>query len=400
MSEVVPRWISETLRACIRDPKVVAGGGFILFLLVLAIGAPDLSPKDPLEQDLILGVTPPHGFAGAEPGYLLGTDDLGRDVLSRLIWGSRVALTVAFVAATLAAALGAALGLLAGWYRGWVDAIISRLVEIWMAFPPVLLSILLVAVFGARRRIGHRGYRDHRLDAVLPRRARGDDGSGEERLRHGRARDRLFANGGILIREILPNVMPVLIALISLEMGIAVIVEAILSFVGLSVSSDVPTWGGMIAQGRQILHQGWWVLAAPLVALFLTVLAFNLLGEGLRRARSGHAPMNPPVLALSNLSAVSDHDRAILRDVSLEVARGETCGLVGESGAGKSTVAKAILGILPRTVRVTGGEVKFEGADLLKIKAGPLRRLIGERIALIPQDPMTALNPARRIEAQ
>ena len=111
--------------------------------------------------------------------------------------------------------------------------------------------------------------------------------------------------------------------------------------------------------------------------------------------------MNPPVLALSNLSAISDRDRApILRDVSLEVARGQTCGLVGESGAGKSTVAKAILGILPRTIRVTGGEVKFEGADLLKMKTGPLRRLIGERIALIPQDPMTALNPARRIEAQ
>jgi peptide/nickel transport system ATP-binding protein len=111
--------------------------------------------------------------------------------------------------------------------------------------------------------------------------------------------------------------------------------------------------------------------------------------------------MNPPILALSNLSAISDRDRApILRDVSLEVARGETCGLVGESGAGKSTIAKAILGILPRTIRVTGGEVKFEGDDLLKIRAGALRRLIGERIALIPQDPMTALNPARRIEAQ
>jgi peptide/nickel transport system ATP-binding protein len=111
--------------------------------------------------------------------------------------------------------------------------------------------------------------------------------------------------------------------------------------------------------------------------------------------------MNPPVLALTNLSAISDRDRTqILRDVSLEVARGETCGLVGESGAGKSTVAKAILGILPRTIRVTGGEVKFEGVDLLKMKTGPLRRLVGERIALIPQDSMTALNPARRIEAQ
>jgi peptide/nickel transport system ATP-binding protein len=111
--------------------------------------------------------------------------------------------------------------------------------------------------------------------------------------------------------------------------------------------------------------------------------------------------MIPPVLALINLSAASDRDRtAILQNVSFEVARGQTCGLVGESGAGKSTIAKAILGILPRTIRVTGGEVKFEGADLLKMNPDPLRRLIGERIALIPQDPMTALNPARRIEAQ
>ncbi|MGD0564141.1 MAG: ABC transporter ATP-binding protein [Roseiarcus sp.] len=111
--------------------------------------------------------------------------------------------------------------------------------------------------------------------------------------------------------------------------------------------------------------------------------------------------MSAPILAISNLSAMSDRDRTpILRDVSLEVERGETRGLVGESGAGKSTIAKAILGILPRTVRVTGGQVRFEGADLLAMPAGPLRRLIGERIALIPQDPMTALNPGRRIEAQ
>lgn len=111
--------------------------------------------------------------------------------------------------------------------------------------------------------------------------------------------------------------------------------------------------------------------------------------------------MSAPILAISNLSAMSDRDRTpILRDVSLEVERGETRGLVGESGAGKSTIAKAILGILPRTVRVTGGQVRFEGADLLAMPAGPLRRLIGEQIALIPQDPMTALNPGRRIEAQ
>jgi peptide/nickel transport system permease protein len=283
MSEAAPRRISKNLLACIHDPKVVAGGGFILFLLVLALGAPALAPKDPLEQDLILGVTPPHGFVGAEPGHLLGTDDLGRDVLSRLIWGSRVALTVAFVPASLASALGAALGLLAGWYRSWVDATISRLVEIWMAFPPVLLSILLVAVIGpgVGSVIGAIVIIDWtRFCRVVRAETMGQAKSDYVTA----ARSMGFSQMRILTREIFPNVLPVLIALISLEMGIAVIVEAILSFVGLSVSSDVPTWGGMIAQGRQILHQGWWVLAAPLIALFLTVLAFNLLGEGLRRS--------------------------------------------------------------------------------------------------------------------
>jgi peptide/nickel transport system permease protein len=271
------------LRSCARDRKVVVGGGFIAFLLVLALAAPLLAPQDPLAQDLILGVTPPHGFAGAEPGYWLGTDDLGRDVLSRVIFGSRVALTVAFVAASLAAVLGSALGLLAGWYRGWVDVVISRLVEIWMAFPPVLLSILLVAVVGAG--VGSvigaiviidwtRFCRVVRAETMSQ--AQGDYVTAARAIGFPRMR--------ILMSEIFPNVLPVLIALVSLEMGIAVIVEAILSFVGLSVSSDVPTWGGMIAQGRQMLHQGWWVLAVPLTALFLTVLAFNWLGEGLRRA--------------------------------------------------------------------------------------------------------------------
>ena len=111
--------------------------------------------------------------------------------------------------------------------------------------------------------------------------------------------------------------------------------------------------------------------------------------------------MSAPALAVSQLSAVSDRDRAVvLRDVSLDVRRGETCGLVGESGAGKSMIAKAILGILPRTVRVTGGAVRFEGVDLMTMPTDARRRLIGEKIALIPQDPMTALNPSRRIEAQ
>ncbi|WP_246755877.1 ABC transporter permease [Bradyrhizobium sp. CCBAU 53338] len=259
------------------------GGGFILLLAIVAVLAPYIAPHDPLDQDLMTTALPPAGFVGAEPGYVLGTDNLGRDVLSRLIYGTRIALIVAFVAAGLAAAVGTTLGLLAGWYRGTVDAAISRLVDIWMSFPPVLLSILLVAVIGSGvtsviaaiaiidwtrfcRVIRAETMAQAQQDYVLAARA-----VGYRRLH-------------ILFREIFPNILPVLLALVSLEMGIAVIVEGILSFVGLSVSSETPTWGGMIAEGRQYIHQTWWVLAAPLAALFATVLSFNQLGEGLRRA--------------------------------------------------------------------------------------------------------------------
>src|ERR1700758_1419184 len=247
------------------DPKVVFAGGFILFLIILAVFAPWVAPQDPLAQNLLAATLPPMGFPDAEPGFLLGTDGLGRDVLSRVIYGARISLTVAFVAAGLACLIG------------------SRLVDIWMAFPPVLLSILLVAVLGTGlhsviaaivvidwtrfcRVIRTETMGQAQMDYVVAARTIG------------------FARPAILFREILPNVMPVLIALLTLEMGIAVVVEAILSFVGLSVSSDTPTWGGMIAEGRQIVHEGWWVLATPLAALFATVVAFNQLGDGLARS--------------------------------------------------------------------------------------------------------------------
>ncbi|AYG60229.1 ABC transporter permease [Rhizobium jaguaris] len=278
-----PSRAARRLRALLSEPKVIFGGGFILILIILAIFAPYIAPKDPLEQDLMSGTLPPAWLNGSDPGFLLGTDDLGRDVLSRAIFGTRVALTVAFVAAGLAALIGTLLGLFAGWYGGWIDKVISRLVDIWMAFPPVLLSILLVAVFGSGvhsviaaiviidwtrfcRVIRSETQAQAQMDYVTAARTIG------------------FSRAKILFSEILPNVAPVLIALVSLEMGIAVIVEAILSFVGLSVSSDTPTWGGMIAEGRQIIYDGWWVLVAPLIALFATVLAFNQLGDGLRRA--------------------------------------------------------------------------------------------------------------------
>jgi dipeptide transport system permease protein len=234
-----------------------------------------------LAQDLFLGRLPPFWAEGAEPGFLLGTDSLGRDVLSRLMHGARIALLVALVAGLATALIGATLGLLAGFYGGWVDLLISRLIDIWMAFPPVLFSILLVAVLGpgllsiilaivlidwtrfarvVRAEAMTQGAMDYVASAQV---------AGRSRL-------------STMLVEILPNVLPTILVLLTLEMGIAVIVEAILSFVNLSISTDDPTWGGMIAEGRTSVHQAWWVLVVPLVALFLTVLAFSQLGEGLK----------------------------------------------------------------------------------------------------------------------
>ena len=255
--------------------------GWLAVVVTVAVFAPWIAPRDPLAQDLFLGRMPPFWMAGAEPGYWLGTDSLGRDVLSRLIHGARIALTVAVVAGVLTCLIGATLGLLAGFLRGWVDMVISRLIDIWMAFPPVLFSILLIAVLGPgllsiiiaivvidwtrfARVIRAEAMAQGAMDYVASARVAG--------------RGRL----GTLLREILPNVLPTITVLLTLEMGIAVIVEAILSFVNLSISTDAPTWGGMIAEGRASIHHAWWVLAFPLLALFLTILALSQLGEGLK----------------------------------------------------------------------------------------------------------------------
>ncbi|WP_420414946.1 ABC transporter permease [Roseibium sp.] len=256
-------------------------GGWLLLVAAVAIFAPWVSPQDPLAQDLFTSRLPPFWVSGSEPGFPLGSDSLGRDVLSRVIYGARTALIVAITAGTLTCLIGSALGLLAGYYRGWVDLVVSRLIEIWMAFPPVLFSILLIAVLGTglwsiviaivvidwtrfARVIRAETMNQSVMDYVASAQVAG--------------RTRM----GTLLAEILPNVLATIVTLLTLEMGIAVIVEAILSFVNLSISTDAPTWGGMISEGRISIHQAWWVLVVPLVALFLTVLSFSQLGEGLK----------------------------------------------------------------------------------------------------------------------
>ena len=271
----------SAVRRLLANPRVVLGGAVLLFFALAAVFAPLLAPHDPVEQDLMLQYIPPAWSDKAEPGHLFGTDNLGRDILSRLIYGAQIALFVAVAAAAAAGLLGTVLGLLAGYLGGWVDIAISRLVEIWMAFPAVLLSIVLVAVMGTGLHSviiaiavidWTRFCRVVRAETMAQKQQ--DYVASAVTVGLGRMR--------ILWREILPNVLPLLIVLFTLEMGIAVIVEAILSYVNLSLASDFPTWGTMIADGRKYVNQAPWLMILPIFCVIALVLALNALGDGLK----------------------------------------------------------------------------------------------------------------------
>lgn len=265
-----------------RNPRVAFGILVVLALAIAAAGAPWLSPHDPLEQDLFNSFQKP-AWSGGDSAHPLGTDSLGRDILSRLIYGARTALVVAFVAALFAGLLGTALGLAAGYYGGRIDVAISRLVDVWMSFPSVLLCIVLAAVLGA-------GLHTVVIAIIIIdwtrfcRVVRAEVMVQKSQDYVASAMTIGLSSWRVLASEILPNVAPLLLTLFTLEMGIAIVVEAILSFVGLSVSSGVPTWGGIIQDGRLYVNQAWWLMALPMTCIVVAVLGLNALGDGLRAA--------------------------------------------------------------------------------------------------------------------
>ena len=259
------------------------GAALTAILVLAALLAPMLAPHDPLEQDLLSAQLPPMWMQGGDPAFIFGTDSLGRDVLSRLIYSARIAVMVALIAASLAALIGVALGLFAGSFGGWVDQLISRLIDVWMAFPPVLLSIVLAAVIGA-------GLTSVIVAIVVidwtrfARVVRAETMVQLTRDYAAAARAIGLSRAKVLWLEILPNLVPLLVTLLAVEMGIAILVEVILSFVGISVAGDTPTWGSMIAEGRQIVYQAPWIMALPIGCIIASVIGLNLLGDGLRHA--------------------------------------------------------------------------------------------------------------------
>lgn len=270
------------LARSLRSPRVLIALGMVLCVAACAIFAGVLAPHDPGEQNLLAILTPPAWAADGNPNFLLGTDSLGRDVLSRLIYGARTAMLVAFFASLGAMVIGSILAHISGYFGGTVDWVIGRLVDVWMSFPPVILSLILMVGLGV-------GLSKVILAIVLVDWTRFCRVLRSEVLIVTRqdyvAAARLlgFTHWQTIVREVLPATLPLLITLVSLEMAIAVVVEAILSFVGLGVGADQPAWGQMIADARQYVYQSPWNLLLPILAIFFTVAAFNLLGDGLRR---------------------------------------------------------------------------------------------------------------------
>lgn len=248
----------------------------LVFFAILALLAPWISPHPPNAQSLMMRLRPP----GTE-GYLLGTDQLGRDVLSRLIHGARISLAIGVAVMILTAMLGVMIGLISGYFGGWVDAVIMRIVDIWLAFPFLVLAIALVAVLG-------QGPDKIVIALVLSgwpgfaRPVRGEVLQLREREYTLSARALGVSPFGVMFKHLLPNIMPTVMVLSAIDLGYNILALASLSFLGLGIGAETATWGGMLASGRNYIATAWWLAALPGIAIFLVVMATNLIGDWIR----------------------------------------------------------------------------------------------------------------------
>jgi peptide/nickel transport system permease protein/dipeptide transport system permease protein len=266
-----------------RNKTAVAGLVIVIAFVLTAICAPLLSPHDPLVTSLYDQLKPPVWHAGGTWKNILGTDDLGRDILSRLIYGARVSLLVAVTSVGLAFVLGTLLGAIAGYYRGFRDGVIMRVMDIILAFPYILLAIVVVAYLGPSLR--------NAMIAIgityVPRFARIVRGSvleecGKDYVTAARAVG--ARDWRIILIAILPNCLGPLIVQTTLSFASAILDAAALSFLGLGAQPPTPEWGAMIAHSRALILRASWVMTFPGIAILLAVLGFNLFGDGLRDA--------------------------------------------------------------------------------------------------------------------
>jgi len=392
-----------------------AGLVVLLMILLLALVAPLLPLQDPNATSPADRLLPP-----LSEGHLLGTDALGRDLLSRLLHGARVSVAVGVSATLIAAFFGSLIGLLAGYAGGWSDSLMMRGIDMLMAFPYILLALAIVAVLGPGL--------INALYAIalvnipfFARNIRGVTLGLARREFVDAARLSGKSRAGILFTEILPNVLPIIVITMSTTIGWMILETAGLSFLGLGAQPPQADLGSMLGDGRAVLFNAPHVAIIPGVLIFLLVMSINLLGDGIRdvldpRLKSGalarprartaverkavpDAPQTSEnaVLSLSDLRTAFGSGRRQVEAISgvdLQIRRRECLGLVGESGSGKSITAMSIMGLVPTPPgRIVGGSIFFQGEDLLEASDRRIRELRGGAVSHVFQDPLTSLHP-------
>jgi peptide/nickel transport system permease protein len=265
------------LHRILKNRVALAGLAMILLLSAVALFAPWIAPSDPLKQNLLERLQPP------SLRHWMGTDDLGRDLFSRLIYGTRISLSVALVAVSITTLFGTLIGLVAGYFGRWWDTVLMRAVDILLCFPTFFLILMVIAflepnILTVMAVIGLTSW------TGLARLVRGETLSLREREFVLAAQALGLPHSRILARHLLPNVAAPILVSATLGIGSAVLTESALSFLGLGVQPPTPSWGNMLTTGKDYIHFAWWLSLFPGLAILLSVLAFNLFGEGLRDA--------------------------------------------------------------------------------------------------------------------
>ncbi len=425
-------------RGALKSPLMLVGMAGTLVIVAAAVFAPMLAPYDPTSQNLASILVPPIWHPDGTVEHVLGTDGLGRDVASRLLFGARNSLFVAGAAMLVGSSLGLITGLVAGFFGGRTDAIVMRLGDVQLAFPFILLAIAVLGVLPDRhpvhlilvlgipgwiiyaRVVRSRVLAEREKDYVEAARA---VGAGSWR--------RLF-------RYVLPSVWQVVPVIALLDIGFLIIMESTLNFLGLGLQPPASTWGGILAEGRRNMVVSPWLPVLPGLAIMVTVLSINLFGDGLaalfdpRLRRGGMRRIIPPspsaraamaapspreevaepvtsdgdagsLLRIRDLHVefpVEDGTVHAVRGIDLDIRPGETLGVVGESGSGKSVTASAIIQLLDPPGRVTSGSILLDGEDLVRATNRRMRGLRGRDIGMIFQNPAASLNPVLTIGFQ
>ncbi|MFJ9711652.1 dipeptide/oligopeptide/nickel ABC transporter permease/ATP-binding protein [Streptomyces sp. NPDC101234] len=412
-----------------RRPVTAASSLVVAGVCLAVLAAPLLAPHPPLEQDLTSALTGPSGH------HLLGTDGLGRDVLSRLLYGGRPALLGVGLAVLVYAVVGMTLGVVAGYLRGWTDRVIVSILDVLLSVPAIIVTLAVLAIFhqsniAAMLTIGFFA------SANLARIIRSSCIALREELFVDAAKVSGLGPARIMVRHILPGLVGQLLVQVCLFAGIALAIQTGLGFLGLATPAPAPSWGGMVGDAAQVMQQDPYLLLVSGGLIGVMTISFGLLGDGLRdleedrrRATGGGSPRPvrvpagpdpegpsgessdvPPdsqsddaVLAVRDYSiafATAQGTRVVVDSVGFTVRPGEIFGLVGESGSGKTVTGLSLLGLLPANGAVTGGSAWLAGRRISGLPEKELRHLRGSEIALVSQEPMMALDPYFTIGSQ